>query len=515
MTELPAQPAPRRKGLALATGGVLLAAVAVGGGVWGYQAFYGQGDQAAQALPTEGLLGYVALDLSPNGDQLLSARSTLKKFPGLAEELDLDSKDDLRKVVFEKVQEESGGCTDLDYDTDIEPWLGDRMAFAFVDGGKGEEPTPVLVFQTTDASKATKAAPDIADCLDAKGTAEADRTSHAVSGDWLVLAEGQGEAEDVVSGAEDGSLADDEKFQKWTEAAGDPGMLTAYAAPLAAQRITEVAGDAPDLPADVKKMVEEFDGAGLVARFRDGAVELEAATNPTAAAMKHVEAAGGLMGSLPDTTVGALAVGFADDWMDTFLEDFGPALEEEAGMSLEQVEAEMKKAAGIDFDDIETLVGDAVALAVDSGINSEAIQQFDFTGVPVGLKIKGDTKAIEKVLDTLRDTAAKQGMPRGFIVSETAGDHVVISLSPDYADKLAEEEGLGKKAAFDEIVPDADKSASTLFVDFDADSWLDKLLSSFDAPKDVVDNVKPLSGFGITSWNEDGVTHAKVRLTTD
>lgn len=515
MTELPVQPAPRRKGIALAAGGALLAVAAIGGGVWGYQAFYGQGDQAAQALPAEGLLGYVALDLSPNGDQLLSARSTLKKFPGLAKELDLDSKDDLRKIVFEKVQEESGGCTDLDYEADIEPWLGDRMAFAVIDAGKGAEPTPVLVFQTTDASKATKAAPDIADCLDAKGTSEKERTSHAVSGDWLILAQGQGKADDVVKGADGGALADDEKFQKWTEAAGDPGILTGYAAPLAAERITEVAGDSADMPADVKKMVEAFDGAGLVARFRDGAVELEAATNPSAAAMKHVEAAGGLMGSLPDTTVGAFAVGFADDWMDTFLEDFGPALEEEAGMSIEQVEAEMKKAAGIDFDDIETLVGDAVALAVDSDINSEAIQQFDFTGVPVGLKIKGDTEAIENVLDTLRDAATKQGMPRGFIVSETAGDHVVISLSPDYADTLAEEGGLGKKAAFDEIVPDADKSASTLFIDFDAENWLDKLLTSFDAPQDVVDNVAPLSGFGITSWNDDGVTHAKVRLTTD
>ena len=37
----------------------------------------------------------------------------------------------------------------------------------------------------------------------------------------------------MVDDAADASLADDDEFQKWTEAAGDPGFLTAYLSPAA------------------------------------------------------------------------------------------------------------------------------------------------------------------------------------------------------------------------------------------------------------------------------------------
>ena len=52
-----------------------------------------------------------------------------------------------------------------------------------------------------------------------------------------------------------------------------------------------------------------------------------------------------------------------------------------------------------------------------------------------------------------------------------------------------------------------------LFVNFNAgDDWLVNLVG--DDPT-VADNVKPLAGFGIATWQDDDWTHGVLRLTTD
>lgn len=517
MTDLPVpEPRKSRKGVALAVGGVVLAAAAIGGGVWGYNAFYGQGDQPAEVLPAKGIVGYAAVDLSPNGEQLLEARATLKKFPGVTSELELEGKDDLRKIVFEKIQSESKGCPELDYAKDIEPWLGDRMAFAFLDAGKGKDPRGALVFQTTDADKAEKAAPELAACIDGDHAAADERTSHAVSDGWLVLAEGPGKAEDAVEAAAKGSLADDEGFEKWTDQAGDPGILTGYIPQLGADRLLEsLRADGEVIPKQIEEYVGEFEGAAFVGRFRDEGFELEAANNAGSMAQELADG-GAVLANLPSSTVAALGFGVPEDWTEDFLDGFILGWEAEGGPDLtkEELERSLQEFAGVDVEDLETLLGDAVAVAVDSGIDAGVLDQGDPTGLPVGIKIKGDTAAIEKVLDKLREAAAKFGMPRGFVVSKTAGDYVVISPNADYADKLASEKGLGATKTFEKVMPEAGKSLGGLYVDFDANGWLDDLLASFDAPQDVRDNVAPLSGLGVSGWLDDDVAHSLLTITT-
>lgn len=512
MTDLPAPPSKSRKGLAVAAGGAVLAVAAIGGGVWGYQAYFGQGDQPAQALPAKGLLGYVALDLSPNGEQLLAARSTLKKFPALADQVKLDGKEDLRKTLFEKLQED-GTCKGLDYDDEVAPWLGDRVAVAAMDAGKGEEPKPLLVLQTTDTGKAEKALPAVLDCLNEDTSADSKLTSHAFSGDWLVLGEAKGSAEKAVEDAGDASLADDEHFGEWTDAAGDPGILTGYASKLGYQRFVDWFQDDSDmkLPASAQKELDKFTGAGLVGRFRDGGLEVEVA----ARAGKGGATLGDAVGSLPASTVAALGFAVPDGWLDEALDTYGPMLEEEAGMSRAQLEEQLKSMLGLELDDIEALVGDGLVISVDSDIDTDAIEQFDPTGLPVGLTITGDTGKIQKAIDKLRDAGAKMGMPRGFVVSKVSGDHVVVSVSPEYADKLADEHGLAKSSTFSDLVPNADDAASAFFLDFDANGWLDDLMKTFDAPKDARDNVAPLSGIGVTGWQDGDVAHGLLKVATD
>ena len=123
----------------------------------------------------------------------------------------------------------------------MEPWLGDRAAFALVDQGK-DQPAPVFVVQIKDQDEAEAGLKKLTACAsDATGTGD-DLGGYAFNGDWVVLAENEGIAQDVVDAAGDGSLSDDGDYAKWTEAAGDPGIVTMYAAPEAGEALLQLSG---------------------------------------------------------------------------------------------------------------------------------------------------------------------------------------------------------------------------------------------------------------------------------
>ncbi len=226
-----------RKGL-LIGGGVAVLALA-GGGVWAWTAFFSQGPQPAEALP-DSTLAYVSIDLDPPGQQKVEAIKTLRKFPAFRDEIGLDTDDDVRKEIFGSLQDE-GLCEDVDYDDDVEPWLGDRAAFALVDQGK-DRPAPVFVVQIKDQDEAEDGLEKLTACATDAAGSEDDLGGYAFNGDWVVLAETEGIAQDVVDAAGDGSLSDDGDYAKWTEAAGDPGIVTMYAAPEAGEALLQLSG---------------------------------------------------------------------------------------------------------------------------------------------------------------------------------------------------------------------------------------------------------------------------------
>ena len=88
----------------------------------------------------------------------------------------------------------------------------------------------------------------------------------------------------------------------------------------------------------------------------------------------------------------------------------------------------------------------------------------------------------------------------------------MIGPNTDYLSELLDDGELGDSETFQDVVRD-DGASSVFFVDFDAgDDWLADLAGD-DA--EFRDNLDPLAGLGITGWDDDGVAHAVVRLTTD
>ncbi len=96
--------------------------------------------------------------------------------------------------------------------------------------------------------------------------------------------------------------------------------------------------------------------------------------------------------------------------------------------------------------------------------------------------------------------------------SDAEGDMLVIGPDPDYRAELLADGGLGDSDVYQDVVRE-DGAASIFFVNFDAgDGWLAELAG--DDPE-VKENLEPLTGLGLTGWQDDGTSHSMLRITTD
>jgi hypothetical protein len=513
----------------------VVAVVGVGG--WGVAQLMSGGSSPASAIPGTAV-GYVSLDLDPSASQKIEAIKMAKKFPGLDKQLDLGSRDDLRRWIFEQATKDSG-CTDVDYDKDISPWIGQRIAVAAVPGTKnGKQGVfPLVALQADDEDAARAAVRKLDACGNDKGWVSdgpAPKTPHtgvAFVGDYLLLSDRQADVDAAAKAVEKGSLEDDPDFQAWMGRVGDPGVVTGYASAKAPALISKMqtqkdygwgaytpGGDAtpPGSPfAKLGEVYKDFQGMAAVIRFHDGSLEAETVAKGLPAGMATGRQTGPDVRTLPASTAVAMSVGLPHGWLRGYLDSMNQMIG--GGQSLDQMLAEGEAQTGLKLpQDIETLLGDGVSVSVDSSMDLDALQKSpDPSQVPVGLRIKGDPAQITRVIDKLKALAG----PQADMVVVDKGDGVVaVGLQRRYVDQLLARGNLGSTSDFADAVPDADKAGSVLFVNFDAgDGWAEKLgdLASDHDPK-VRQNIAPLRALGISSWQDDsGVTHGLLRLTTD
>jgi hypothetical protein len=541
--------------LGLLVGGGVVGLAAVGVGAWAAVSFLATGPQPAEALP-DSTLAYLSVDLDPSGGQKIEALRTLNKFPAFEDEVGIDTDDDIRRALFDEIQGELE-CG-LDFEDDVEPWLGDRAAVAAVDSG-GENPDPVFVLQVKDAAAAEKGLTAIKDCAEEQAGGE--EGGWSIEGDWAVIAQTDKIAESVSEDAADASLADDEDFQRWVGEAGDSGIVTMYAAPALGDYLAEhaedlfafpfggmsvdcavaVPGDSfeDEVPSDgeldhddgcaeegdsgageslvsdeLEQKMQDFKGMAGVLRFDDGSVELEFATDGDVAGSNLLasDAGGDTISSLPENTAAAIGVGFSEGWFRDLLEIYAPYLGggEDLDTLLEEIEAD----TGLVLpDDIETLFGDSAALALGADFDPEAVfESSDGSDIPVALKVDGEPEEIEAVLEKLRGQLA----PDETLVLDTdsEGDTVVIGPNEDFRKEVLDNGGLGDNDVFKDVVREVDDASVVLFVNIDElEDLVQESMGEFD--QDFVDNVKPISGFGISGYVDGEVAHTVMRLTTD
>lgn len=507
----------RKRALAaVAAVGVL----AVAGGAYGVSQFMSGGDGPATAVPADAL-AYLALDLDPSGSQKVEILKTLRKFPAIEDELGLGSEEDLRKWMFEAVTEDAP-CDDLDFDKDIEPWLGSRIAVSVVPGT--EEPVPFGVVQVRDEEKATAGLQMIADC----GGGEA--PGSAFVGDYMIVAETDAIADDIVADAEGGALSDDDGFTSWVDEAGGSGIVTGYVAADAPKVIFEAMSEqmssdtgfmSPGMsmnpmmpgftdPAQLEEAFKDFEGAAMVVRFDDAALEIEMAAGGVDQASDAVGGSSGL-GELPSSTAVALGLGVHENAVQDLFDSLSSTMGAE---EFESMVAEAEADTGLDLpEDLQTLLGEGVSLAVDSSVDLSGL--FSGTGdpgaLPIGVRITGNPDAIVPVLEKVLAAAGTEGE----VVVESGEGAVAVGLAPEHVAELAEDGDLGDQDAFNEALPDFDGDTGGFYVDFDAEDWLTDLVEGDEDAAEARENLEPLNSLGISGSAEDGVVHGRVRLSTD
>jgi hypothetical protein len=498
-------PPRRRRGRGGVVAGGAAAVVALGAaGAWGVASFMSGGQEAADVVPADAL-AYVSLNLDPGGGQKLEAFQTLKKFPALAEKLD-SSGNDLRRALVETILDEVD-CPGVTFQDDVAPWLGNAMAVAALPGEN--EPEPVGLLQVTDEQAAADGLATLAGC---SPEGDAHEMSGAAFGDgWLAVAETDDKAQAVLDDAASGSLADDADYQRWVEEAGGSGIVTAYVAADAPAAVTDAAAADHELDTEaLKGFLDDFEGAAAVVRFDDEALEVETA----AGGLPDWTATDGDSGleELPDTT--AVAYGMAVS--DTFVQDLIDAFAEGAGDDqVDQFLRQGEQMTGLDLpEDLQALLGDGVAVALDGSADFSAEGMSNPLVVPVGLRITGDPDEIVPALDKVVSALALAGVPEGLVQVKAGDDAVGVALTADRAATLSGDGGLGDRSAFREALPEVDRSGSGLYVGFDDGGWFDSLVTQA-ADDQVTANVAPLHGLGVTGWTEDGTSHGLLRLTTD
>lgn len=512
-------------GAALAVAGV------VGLGGWAAVTLMSGGSQPAEAVPANAF-GYVSLDLDPSASQKIEAFKILKKFPGIEKELEIDSQDDLRQVVFEQIQEESR-CEDLDYDKDVAPWIGDRIALAGVPAGK-DKAAPLVALQVTDQEAAAKGITALAECGEV-----GEDFGFAFAEDYVLVSDSERHAESFVAAAGEASLADDPQFQKWTEKAGEPGIVTMYAAPGAMRFLFDMQSDmTADLMAEgmppeamreaqaeidrmnekIGSLYENVKGMAAVIRFEGGAVEAEFAMDELPEELSWATGAGpSNVTDLPAGTAAAFSAGLPEGWLDGYVGLMQDVMGDELP-PMDQLWADLEAQTGLALpEDIETLLGDSVSIAVDEKLDFEEVGQ-DPAGVLAGIRVTGDSEEITRVVDKVK---AAIGPDSDMVVVEEGAGVVAIGLNRDYVSTLSEKGSLGDDATFQDAVPNAERTASVGYVDFAAvDQWVEQAMKAEGNigpdEKKVLDNLEPLAAAGISSWIEDdGTIKGLYRITTD
>jgi hypothetical protein len=513
---------PRKSRRVWWLGGGVVALLGIGAGAWAALGFFQQGSQPAEALPSS-TVGYLSVDLDPSGGQKIDAFRTLNKFPAFKDEVGVNSVDDLRHRLGNQLVGEAD-CPGLDYGSDIDPWLGDRMAVAgVVIDGKAQL---VAVVQVKDDDKARNGIAQLNACDDSDSD-----PGFAVHDGWAVLAQSQKVVDQVVRATADGTLADDATYQKWTKAVGDAGVVNAYAAPDAgkylAQELSGLVGSGiPDGGAlsgsslsyqatidanPLAKALSGFKGGAATVRFTGDGLELAVAGDGRAKQLSGVTGTtgGALVQRLPDDTAAAIGVSFPKGWLDRYLgqmSDFAGG-----GLSQDDLMRELSQETGLDLPaDLETLLGSGGAVAVGKDIDVEAIENSsDLSRVPVGVTIKGDPSAIDDVLGKIH---AKVGSDLAFLGSDSAGDLEAIGPSAAYRRHLLDGGHLGDDDTFQGVVPDAANASSVIYVDVDALEPAIKKAAAGD-PK-TLDNLTPLRAIGMSTWRDGDTVRFSFKITT-
>ena len=451
------QPEPKKKRSKWIPLVAVLAVLAVigGGGIFAY-AKLNSGDQPASVLPANSV-AYARIDLNPSAGQRVAALRFLMKFPSAKEQIGLTSdKDDLRQKLFDLIKKDAGDdLADVDFEKDVKPWLGDRAGVAAVPSD-GDEPAVVVAVEVKNQDKATKG-------LDKLFAGEDDAPKRAFAGGYVLLSDQQAVLDSAVAASKGTSLEDNAKFDKDMSALGDPGFASFWAdtkgiALAAGKRLT-----------DQQRAALPEGSAAAVLRFDSQYVELKGVVHGDQSLKVSNTDAGDVIGKLPDTTAGAVALSDGANLVGTIWTQLEKS-SGQAGINLGDLTKNFTDEYGIALpDDLKPLLGKNLAIAVDKD---------SADGPKVAARMETDPGKAEAVVDKLVNLLHSRTPANVPIKKAKDDDTLVIATDQGYAEQVLKGGNLGQSEKFKQAVPDTKGAVLVGYVDFEAAGSLSGKINS-------------------------------------
>ena len=212
---------PRRNLAAIVVSLIAVLAV-IGGGVAyvGYHKLASSGAQPDQWAPASSI-AYIKIDLDPAASEKIAALRFEQKFPDAPHVTSADQlKDALLSAAFDRPS------SDIDYATDIKPWLGDRVAIAVYPDSSGKA-QPVGILQVKDA---TAAQADLTKLIHAASTdSTASTPGFEIEGDYAVVGPSQAAVTAAVAAARTSNITASNQYASDVATLGGDRIVTAWA----------------------------------------------------------------------------------------------------------------------------------------------------------------------------------------------------------------------------------------------------------------------------------------------
>lgn len=496
------------KVLAAVVAGLLV----IGGGAFALRQFMAPADDAAIDFVPEDAIGYMNVFIRPSNDQKRALDGLLRKFPGI------ESTDDAIEKITEAL-DEAMAQDGMDYEEDLEPWLGSQVAAFLARGGTPALPSFAFLVESKDDEAAQDFVDEVAELeevtLEDKTyegeTYQMDRHTDApfavaILDGFLVAGTEDAVKQTIDTRAGEETLEDDEDFTEAVDPLADDWIGLFYLDTGAFFDDIVAAG----IPPEERAAYEAFgiddqrpQAAILYASPEAVTFEGTGGFDPAAQFSQLTELAGapGLVPELPEETWGAFGIPKMGRFFDGLFEAFAGL----PGFDRSQIDAMFYAQTGLRLEE------DVLSWMEDAGV---FIQGTNIQTVGGGLVIEsGDPGKTAGLVEKLKDLLVQQGIRpepesraglEGFSVQipgvpspiyALGGERLVIAYGDDAADAAAGEgprlrESEAFRAAQDAVGDDFNIS---FYVDVDAAQAFGEAVSAFSgAPMDTYEEeVKP------------------------
>ena len=501
----------KRRGVII--GGVAAGLVVVGGVAFaGTQLLGGGGTQPESVLPSDTVF-FTKVDLDPSAAQKVGAFRLLDKLPQAKSAL---QSGDPKKALFEWLKTTDKSLSDIDYATDVEPWLGDRAAIAMLPTqGSSTEPVVVAALAVKDEAKAkegiarlqAKTKDAVAKVKDKAAGASASPTKggseenvQIYKDGYLLLTEKKNESR-VRAALEQPTLAANETFKTDMAALGETGVASGWVDGTQAMKLSGTTS----MPAAMEELAGLSGRSAYALRFSSDYLELAQVNRgmkvqTKAAPLKDVT-------NLPADTGAFYSFSGGSD----YLGELWPTIKKFAAASGagdvdEQLKAIEQQTGLVLPADAQTLLGKQLDVVV-------AKQDFkNLQAMPkVGLRLWTDTAKAQSIIDKLVKLGNSQGTAVP-VQTRVSGEHLDVGLDSPYLSALGAGGDLSSAPGLKTVLPDLDKSVGALYVDLDAyeSQYLDEV------PAEQRELVKALQAVGMTSQPvQDGEQRSTLRVSVN